>query len=278
MLVTRSVVNGGGARYLSTMTAPTPLSRDAMLAALAWQVELGADEAIGDGFIDRTTLPPPETKPAVPVKAAASATDTAAAAEVAAGCADLDALKAAMAAFPHPLKESAKNCVFADGNPAARVMIVGEAPGRDEDIQGLPFVGRSGQLLDKMLACIGLDRHAEEPAEAVYIANILPWRPVANRTPSVEESHAFMPFLDRHVALADPQVIVTMGNVSTKTLLATTTGIMRLRGHWTVSEFGGKTRPLLPMLHPAYLLRQPGDKGKAWADLLSLQAKLEGLA
>ena len=156
-------------------------------------------------------------------------------------------------------------------------MIVGEAPGRDEDIQVLPFVGRSGQLLDKMLAAINLNRQSEDPSSAVYIANILPWRPLSNRTPSVDEAAAFHPFIDRHIALIDPALVITMGNVSTKTLLDTKTGIMRMRGKWTEATLGGKTRPVLPMLHPAYLLRQPQDKRHAWADLLSLQSHLESL-
>lgn len=253
---------------------PDPATTLALKAALDWQIELGADEAISDAFHDRTALPAARQEPVVPARPAvetpASTTD------LAATCTDLASLNAAIAAHPHPLKDGARNCVFADGNPAARVMIVGEAPGRDEDMQGLPFVGRSGQLLDRMLACIGLDRKAEEPEKAVYIANILPWRPAANRTPSVDEASEFRPFIDRHIALIDPVVIVTMGNVSTKTLLQTKTGIMRMRGRWTETELGERTRPVLPMLHPAYLLRQPQDKRFAWTDLLTLQSHLEG--
>jgi len=246
-----------------------------LIAALNWQIELGADEAIGDAFVDRTTLPPPPkkaTSTAQKISVVPSQTN-----DLALDCADLDSLKAAMAAHPHPLKESARNCVFADGNPEAKVMIVGEAPGRDEDLQGLPFVGRSGQLLDKMLGSIGLDRQAEDIEKAAYIANILPWRPLANRTPSVDEANEFRPFIDRHIALIDPAVIITMGNVSTKTLLDTKTGIMRMRGKWAEATLGGKPRPVLPMLHPAYLLRQPQDKRYAWVDLLSLKSHLESI-
>lgn len=251
------------------------LNRDDLIAALAWSIELGADECHEATFIDRTTMPPPtpQAKGAAPVLLP----DSAGTRDITEGCGDLNALREAVATHPHPLKENARNCVFADGNPAAKIMIIGEAPGRDEDLQGLPFVGRSGQLLDRMLACIGLDRHAEDAARAVYIANILPWRPVSNRTPSVDEANEFRPFIDRHVALIDPAVVVTMGNVSTKTLLATKTGIMRMRGTWTEAEIGGRTRAVLPMLHPAYLLRQPVDKRHAWADLLSLKAHMENM-
>ena len=254
--------------------------RSSLLAALDWQIELGADEAIGEDFIDRTQTPPPApiktpapaaSAPLIPLQGA----DTAA---TAAGCPDLQSLKQALADHPHPLKEGARTCVFADGNPTAKVMIIGEAPGRDEDMQGLPFVGKSGQLLDRMLAAIGLDRKVEDAAGAVYIANILPWRPPSNRTPSVEEAGEFRPFTDRHIALINPAIVITMGNVSTKTLLETQTGIMRMRGSWTEAVLGGKNRPVLPMLHPAYLLRQPQDKRHAWADLLSLKLHLESLS
>jgi DNA polymerase len=252
-----------------------PQTFNALKAALDWQIELGADEAISESFHDRTLAPPP--KPAATASAPVAIAQAVPGISAAANCPDLPSLKAAIAAYPHPLKEGARNCVFADGNPAARVMIVGEAPGRDEDLQGLPFVGKSGQLLDKMLACIGLDRKAEDPAKAVYIANILPWRPAANRTPSVDEASAYHPFIDRHIALIDPALVITMGNVSTKTLLDTKTGIMRMRGKWTEADLGGKARPILPMLHPAYLLRQPQDKRHAWTDLLSLQDRISNL-
>jgi DNA polymerase len=168
--------------------------------------------------------------------------------------------------------------VFADGNPAARIMIVGEAPGRNEDIEGKPFVGKGGQLLDRMLAAIGLSRHDEDAARAVYITNIVPWRPAQNRTPSAEESAAFMPFVRRHIELIDPALIVTMGNTPTKALLETGTGIMKMRGVWAEVDVAGTPRPCLPMLHPAYLLRQPMDKHKAWADLLTLKSKIETLS
>lgn len=254
------------------------LSRDQMIAALTWQVELGADEAIGDDFLDRTVAPPPA--PAESGQAAAPALKLVpegdAVEQIARGCDDLAALDAALRAYEHPLRAGTRNCVFGDGNPRAKIMIVGEAPGRDEDIQGKPFVGRGGQLLDRMLAAIGLERHSEDPEKAVYITNILAWRPPANRTPTAAESAAFRPFVTRHIDLVNPEIIVTMGNVPTKTLLDTKTGIMKMRGTWTVLETPGGTRPLLPMLHPAYLLRQPMDKHKAWSDLLVLQDKIRG--
>ena len=167
------------------------------------------------------------------------------------------------------LKRGARNLVFADGDPSARVMIVGEAPGRDEDREGRPFVGRAGQLLDRMLAAIGLDRTARGES-AVYITNVLPWRPPQNRDPKAEEIEMMLPFLARHVALADPDLLVVMGNISAQAVLGRR-GITRLRGTW--AEAMG--RPVLPMFHPAYLLRNPAAKREAWADLLALQAKLK---
>ncbi len=247
-------------------------SRDALLAALVWQGELGADEAIGDVFVDRTVpAPKPESQAAPALALVADG------AHPADDCADLDALRAAIEAHEHPLKHGARTCVFADGNPAARVMIVGEAPGRNEDIEGKPFVGMGGQLLDRMLAAIGLSRHDEDAARAVYITNIVPWRPAQNRTPSTEESAIFLPYVRRHIELINPALIVTMGNTPTKALLDTTTGIMKMRGGWTDIMVGEVARPCLPMLHPAYLLRQPMDKHKAWTDLLALKAKIEEL-
>ena len=247
-------------------------TREDLLAALAWQAELGADEAIGEDFLDRTARPPPPdpAAPALPLDPVAGDTEA-----IAATCADLAALHAAIEAHEHPLKAGARQCVFADGNPQARIMIVGEAPGRNEDIEGKPFVGKGGQLLDKMFAAIGLSRHTDDPAQALYITNILPWRPAGNRTPSAEESRTFLPFVRRHIDLIDPALLVTMGNTPTKALLETATGIMRMRGAWTEIATPGGTRPCLPMLHPAYLLRQPMDKHKAWSDLLALQSRID---
>ena len=244
------------------------------LAALAWQIELGADECIADAPVDHYAVPAAVPKPAAkaapqaPVAAPAprAEVDAVAVAQAAASAAqDLDGLRAALAAYEHcELKRGARNLVFSDGVPGARVMIVGEAPGRDEDMQGKPFVGRAGQLLDKMLAAIGLGR-----AESVYITNVLPWRPPQNRDPKPEEVAMMQPFLYRHIELANPDVLLVVGNHSCQALLGKR-GITRLRGDWT--EARGK--PALPMFHPAYLLRNPAAKREAWADLLSLQARL----
>lgn len=252
-------------------------------SALEWQVELGADEAIQDVPVDRYALDPaPATKPEKPTKTAGpppivaqpeiDAVAVAKAAAAAAG--DLDALAHAQAAFELcDLKRGAKNFVFADGQPAARIMILGEAPGRQEDIAGKPFVGQAGQLLDRMLGAIGLDRASPDPAKAVYIANVLPWRPPSNRTPDASEIAMMLPFVERHVALANPDILVLMGNTPCQALLGRA-GITRLRGQW--QDVLG--RPALPMFHPAYLLRQTAAKREAWADLLDLNAKLKAPA
>ncbi|MGI3210718.1 uracil-DNA glycosylase [Roseovarius tibetensis] len=267
------------------------LTPEAALASLAWQIELGATEAIGDAPVDRYALPDKATKPAAaagtsPAQASAPAgtataepaapakaqpADPVAAAEAAAQAAQtLEALRSAMDAYPHcDLRRGARNLVFCDGNPAARLMIIGEAPGRDEDLQGKPFVGRAGQLLDRMFDAIGLARAADTPDTALYITNILPWRPPQNRDPNADEIAMMRPFMARHVELADPEAIVLMGNISCEAGLGRR-GITRLRGQWTQS-FG---RPALPMVHPAYLLRNPAAKREAWTDLLALKAGL----
>lgn len=246
---------------------------------LEWQVELGATEAICDAPVNRYELERSLPKPAALGKAApepepeARAIDPVAVAQAsAAGAQDLEALKKALAAFEHcELKRGARNLVFSDGSPAARVMIIGEAPGRDEDIKGYPFVGRAGQLLDRMLAAIGMDRKAQTADTAVYITNVLPWRPPQNRDPTPEEIAMLLPFVQRHVALVDPEVVILMGNISCQAALGRR-GITRLRGGWT-QAYG---KPALPMFHPAYLLRSPHAKREAWADLLALKARLRG--
>jgi len=259
------------------------------LAALAWQLDLGADEAIAEVPVNRfeaVAVPaapprPAPSSPPVPVTAIGRVAPTQAApgpagtdtAALAAAAQNLAALRAAMAAFDGcTLKKGARNLVFADGHPGARVMIVGEAPGRDEDLQGKPFVGRSGQLLDRMLAAIGLARHAEDPAQAVYITNVLPWRPPSNREPATDEVAMMVPFLMRHIELKAPELLVLMGSAAAKTVLETTAGITQLHGKWTV----WRGLPVLPMLHPAALLRRPELKRAAWADLLALAERLEG--
>lgn len=241
-------------------------------ALLEWQVELGATEAIGDVPVDRYELPDVVAKPAETVKSqhnASVAIDPVGEAENAsANAGSLEALRAAMDAFEHcELKRGARSLVFADGDPAARVMIIGEAPGRDEDREGRPFVGRAGQLLDRMLAAIDMSRDAT--LAPVYITNVLPWRPPQNRDPKPEEIAMLRPFLARHIALAAPDFLVLMGNISCQAVLGKR-GITRLRGNWA-EAFG---KPALPMFHPAYLLRNPAAKREAWADLLSLKARL----
>lgn len=182
----------------------------------------------------------------------------------------LEALKAAITAYDGcALKTTAMNTVFADGNPASRVMLIGEAPGAEEDRRGLPFVGEAGQLLDLMLAAIGRDRTTS------YITNMIFWRPPGNRNPTPQELAACRPFVDRHIALVDPVVILALGNVPAKALLATEEGITKLRGRWHSLHINGKDIPLLPTFHPAYLLRQPAHKAMAWADLLSFASLLE---
>jgi len=241
-------------------------------ALLEWQVELGATEAIGDVPIDRYELPDVAAKRDATVNSSHItdvATDPVNEAENAsANAVSLEALRAAMDAFEHcELKRGARSLVFADGDPAARVMIIGEAPGRDEDREGRPFVGRAGQLLDRMLAAIDMSRDAT--LTPVYITNVLPWRPPQNRDPKPEEIAMLRPFLARHIALAEPDFLVLMGNISCQAVLGKR-GITRLRGHWA-EAFG---KPVLPMFHPAYLLRNPAAKREAWADLLSLKARL----
>lgn len=246
------------------------------LALLDWQVELGATEAICDTPINRYDVPAALEKPkAVPaavqekpvaVQTKVDAVEIAKAAASAA--ATLDELRDAMAAFELcDLKRGARNLVFSDGVPRAKIMIVGEAPGRDEDREGRPFVGSAGQLLDRMLAAIDMGReHSENP---VYITNVLPWRPPQNRDPLPEEIAMLRPFLERHIDLVKPQAIVIMGNISAQALLGKR-GITRLRGTWTESM----GLPALPMFHPAYLLRNPAAKRETWADLLALKARL----
>ena len=249
-----------------------PMGYWEMKAALEWQVSMGADEAILDAPIDRTEAKEPEPVVAAPTTAAPSVDVVAISRQMAEGAETLDALRAAMEGYDHcELKLGARQLVFADGQPNTRVMIVGEAPGRDEDMQGKPFVGRAGQLLDLMFSHIGLSRTSPDRETALYITNVLPWRPPQNRDPKPDEMAMMLPFLKRHIELVDPDVIVAMGNHACQALLGKR-GITRLRGNW--GEAFGK--PVLPMFHPAYLLRTAEAKREAWADLLSLKARLKG--
>ncbi|WP_332718511.1 uracil-DNA glycosylase [Pelagibacterium mangrovi] len=263
------------------------LNRQDILAALDWYVAAGVDIAVGEAPVDRfalsavkpaaaarRTLPTAAPTPAAPPPPAAPAAgpadaDPTEARALAASAQSLEQLRGMLADFEGcGLKLRATNLVFADGNPEADIMLVGEAPGRDEDLQGKPFVGRSGQLLDKMLGAIGLDR------TKVYIANTVPWRPPGNRTPSPSEVAVCLPFLYRQIELVAPKVLVALGGASASTLFETDTGITRLRGQWRDLTIGAHTMRAVATLHPAYLLRQPVAKRLAWQDLLSIRGAL----
>lgn len=256
------------------------------LAALRLQIEWGADEALEDAPVDRLAvraappappsppLPPPPLPGIVPLprSRAAGSTVVARAEEVASAADSLDALRAALAAFDEcPLHATATNLVFADGNPDAGLMLVGEAPGAEEDRAGLPFVGASGRLLDRMLASIGLDR------TRLLITNLIPWRPPGNRSPTDNEVLSCLPFLLRHIALVRPRRLVLLGAMTTKAITGNPAGIRKLRGRWLSLPIPGLPEPVptLPMLHPAYLLRTPGAKRDAWADWLTLRRALD---
>jgi uracil-DNA glycosylase len=252
------------------------------LAALRWLVEAGADEAIGEEPVDRYAAsakpakpmlaPVVRSSPAAPLPAATAALQSAR--SLAAAARSVAELAEALAAFDGcPLKRTATNLVFADGNPEARVMIIGEAPGADEDRLGRPFVGVSGQLLDRMLACIGLDRRS------AYISNVIFWRPPGNRPPTAAEIATCLPFVERHIELVSPEVLVLLGAASAQTLLARNDGISRLRGRWFQFESAGMARPVpvMPTYHPAYLLRQPAQKRAAWRDWLAILARLKNV-
>jgi DNA polymerase len=188
------------------------------------------------------------------------------------GANSLAELKAALEAFDGcALKRSATNTVFAHGTPLHRIMFIGEAPGRDEDRQGLPFVGRAGKLLDKMLAAIRLDR------TKVYITNVLNWRPPDNREPSPEEAAMCLPFLRRHIELANPEIMILLGAVSVRHVMGRSDGIMKTRGRWLEYNVQGRMVPVMPTLHPAYLLRQPAHKKLAWRDLQAIDEKIVSL-
>jgi len=212
---------------------------------------------------ERPVAPAPQAAPASPDVAIMDARAQARAAET------LDELRRILNGFEGcELKRHAKQLVFADGNPQARLMFVGEAPGRDEDQEGLPFVGRSGKLLDLMLKAIGLDR------TGVYIANVIPWRPPGNRTPTPQETQICLPFIRRQIELVDPEVLVCLGNPSSQAVLGLTDGIMKTRGRWMTYDTGTREVRAIATLHPAYLLRQPLQKRLAWRDFLAIRKAL----
>ena len=250
------------------------------LSALRLQLEWGADEALGEQPLNRLApaapaIPmPPAVAVAVPapdpVPARGSAPSRAAA--LAAAAATPEALRAALAGFEEcALRATATNLVFADGNPQAGLMLIGEAPGAEEDREGRPFVGRSGQLLDRMLASIGLDR------SGFLITNLIPWRPPGNRNPTDAEVALCLPFLFRHIVLTRPRHLVLLGALATKAITGSSRGIRQMRGRWVEVAIPGLDHPLpaLPMFHPAYLLRTPGAKRDAWADLIALRRRLD---
>jgi uracil-DNA glycosylase len=248
------------------------------LELLRWYVAMGADETIGSAPADRFAPPPriPERSVAAPAvrfaPSPAPAMAEASSSAIAAAARTLEELEAAVRAFEGcALKRGATNTVFADGVPGAPLMIIGEAPGADEDRIGRPFVGRSGQLLDRMLATIGLDRKSN-----AYITNILYWRPPGNRKPTGDEIATCLPFVRRHIALARPDLVMLSGGTATAALLDRADGITKIRGRWFSLEMpgGGPPVPALATYHPSFLLRAPGRKSEAWRDLLALQSRL----
>jgi DNA polymerase len=273
------------------MSEDRPLNHAELAAALDWYRAVGVDLAVGEEPVDRFAasaaaprrsaplaapaaapiqLPGREAPTAAPAITTSLTADPAQTRALAAAAPTLEALRTAMDAYEGcTLKKRATQLVFADGNPEAEIMLVGEGPGEQEDLQGKPFVGRAGQLLDRMLASIGLDR------TTVYIANMVPWRPPGNRDPSPEELALCTPFLLRQVELVAPKFLVTLGNVPTKSLFGTSSGITRMRGQWKELELGSHRVRSLATLHPAYLLRTPASKALAWRDMLSLRQAIE---
>lgn len=272
------------------------MTKEALLQALSWQVESGCDAALIDtpaeadewrvSLADIMAAQPissPGSEPvASSVSASVSSPEKQASPTIAGVTEDLtaiktlDGLKETLASFEGcELKRTATNMVFADGNPAAKILVLGEAPGKDEDRMGLPFVGSAGQLLDQMLGAVGLDRHA------VYIANIMPWRPPGNRALTEEEIEMMRPFVEAHIRLIAPDVILSLGGTASKMMLQTQDGIMKLRGKffdYQPQSAPDTTIPLLPCLHPGYLLRAPHHKSFVFKDLVRLRRKSLELA
>lgn len=266
------------------MAEDRPLNHDEMLAVLDWYRAAGVDIAVGEEPVDRFAQRPPVRMAAAPAPAPDRPTDPATdqpillggnpdeARALAASAQTLDQLQALLGSYDGcGLKLRATQLVFADGNPDAEIMLIGEAPGAEEDLQGKPFVGKSGQLLDRMLAAIGLDR------TKVYIANTVPWRPPGNRTPTPEEIALCLPFLQRQVELVAPRLVMTLGGPAMQTVFSTSNGIIKMRGKWSALRIGNHDVDAIATLHPAYLLRNPPAKQQAWADMLSLKLKAEAL-
>src|SRR5260221_10845962 len=266
----------------------TPDSAPTLQQLLAFYLEAGVDCALAEEPVNRLSDPdiipgPSGTATPQPVRTIAAAIPPArsevvpapevailSAREAARTAPTLQALRALLENFDGcALKSTASRLVFADGNPQARIMFVGEAPGREEDIEGLPFVGRSGKLLDRMIAAIGLDR------SSAYIANVIPWRPPGNRTPTPQETQICLPFIQRQIELVNPDVLVTLGNPSTQTLLSTREGLMKTRGKGFEYDTGTRAIRAIATFHPAYLLRSPSYKRMAWQDLRAIAKALE---
>src|SRR6202047_1076294 len=271
--------------------APTPDPVPNVQQLLAFYLEAGVDCALSEEPVNRLADPDvvaplreaASAQPArtIPMAVPAARTEAALAPEAAIVSAreaartapTLEALRELLEKFDGcALKSAATRLVFADGNPQARIMFVGEAPGREEDLEGLPFVGRSGKLLDRMIAAIGLDR------SSAYIANVIPWRPPGNRTPTPQETQICLPFIQRQIELVNPDVLVTLGNPSTQTLLSTREDIMKTRGKCFDYDTGTRMIRALATFHPAYLLRSPSYKRMAWLDLRSIAKALEQAA
>lgn len=269
------------------------LIKNPYLAALEWHMDVGADEALQETPFDRTAARAPSMLPrpareglSVPANTDLPGTAQARidAVSLARSAVTLEELRAAIERFDGlAIRKTATNMVFADGNPKARVMLVGEAPGGDEDKQGKPFVGASGQLLDRIFKAIGLDRREEDPARSVYISNILNWRPPGNRTPSPAEIDISLPFIERHIALVKPEFLILCGGVAAKGLLGSGDSVSKLRGRFR--DYTPITRgiadndraiPAIVTYHPAYLLRTPSQKRLVWADMLMLREAMVG--
>jgi DNA polymerase len=245
------------------LPAPTPAD-DAPFRSPEAQIRAPLNR-YGTGANPLRSGPPTATLDAPPAPDAAIM----AARDAARSATSLDALRAMLESFEGcGLRFTAKRLVFADGNPQARVMFVGEAPGREEDLEGLPFVGRSGQLLDRMMAAIRLDR------TSAYIANVIPWRPPGNRTPTPQESQICLPFVKRQIELADPDILVCLGGPSAAALLGIRDGIRKSRGRWHVYHTGSREIRAIASFHPAYLLRTPLEKRFAWRDFLAIKKAL----
>jgi len=278
------------------MVDAAQMTREELAALLSWYAEAGVDLAVLDEPVnrfagrsepeadftpaappsrpaarmtpEREALSAPRPRAAPPPPSADAAVQSAR--DLAAAAMSLDALRTALEGFDGcALKRTASRLVFADGNPAAKIMLIGEAPGADEDRQGLPFVGRAGQLLDRMLAETGLDR------TSVYIANTVPWRPPGNRQPTPQETQICLPFIARQIELVQPEFLVLLGAAAAQTLLNVREGITRIRGRWFDYPCNGKLVPAMPILHPAYLLRTPIAKRETWRDLIALKKAID---